>query len=235
MKRIGSVLLIMILVSGIFCGAAFADDKKGKEVTFLDIPWESSIEDTTALLEDKGVLTDPTTLGYEDYRIIEGPGNGLVLTPKSIANISNDYDRVLKDIILIREWGLNDDYKIGGYAISNMELLFMDDGSNTKLISVCINLETPSGYDTVKDVFPDIKQKLTTVYGKLKKMRFFGNVGCNYKGNNDTGLCLLSQSLIDNNIMLVYGRTDAVDLLKEAMKSVRDSNPDLSTTNTNGL
>jgi len=235
MKRIGSVLLIMILVSGIFCGAAFADDKKGKEVTFLDIPWESSIEDTVALLKDKGVIVDiaQKCIPTENW-LIDGSQNGNLLNSKCAIMWSTEYSAVLQSADFYKDVELTD-YEIGGYVISNMELLFMNDGDNSKLISVCVYLETPSGYDATKDVFPNIKEKLESVYGKLKKVSCFGYRGYSYKGNNNAGVCLMN--LADNGgwITLVYGRTDAVDLLKEAMKSVRDSNPDLSTTNTNGL
>ena len=235
MKRIGSVLLMMILVSGIFCGAAFADDKKGKEVTFLDIPWESSVEDTIALLKDKGVLSDLTQTGIPTERwLFDGSQNGYLLNSKCAFKLPTEYSAVLQCADFYKDVELTD-YEIGGYKIYEMILLFLREDGNSKLISVSVNLEVPSGYDATKDVFPNIKEKLESVYGKLKKVSFYGYRGYSYKGNNNAGVCLQNLADAGGWITLVYGRTDAVDLLKEAMKSVHDSNPGLSTTNTNGL
>ncbi len=240
MRRILSVLLAVVLVIGL-ANTAFAYDE---EITFQDIPWGSSIEDTIKIMVEKGFIQEETiqAIGGPDnvinyMYVSDGEADYLYKKGKDIifGNESDDQVRAMGSCIFDNPLSSGLAKKIAGYNVNNIEFYFAKNDTGSGLISARIDLVFDR--KETKEVFDDLTQKLTTVYGKPQKGKRSMLSGTKapyyaWKGKNDTCVWLFADSL--GGVLLTYGTLNAGNILKEYLTAVPTKVP-VDSSDTSGL
>ena len=195
MRKVVSFIFALV----IFSGYAFADE----EILFHSVPWMSNEIITRQKLEESGLICGEMhrlPFEQEDFvYLVEYVDTGFICPDYIMGLEKVTYSSDLKKLVK---------GKIAGYAVENLRLTFAYDGEY-KLIAIKVDLLN-SSYD-------DIKTKLTKVYGEgLEMLTDEGISSVIWKGDNDSAVVLYTQGE-GLPFDLVYGRIDAVEILKNCL------------------
>lgn len=194
------VCLLVMVTALIFCVSIASAES---EIGFNDISWLSDESDVLKALMEKGFVRQGITVSMsnEDCKYLVA-NERLGYQPRT----NKDYEKLCFSMNL-SEYAKG---KVGGYPVKNMILTFAYDGSY-KLISIRVEL--------LDGKYEELKAKLTKVYGDCESFSIEdeeteSNI---WKGENNSAVMLYTESE-GINYTLMYGRTDAVEILQKCME-----------------
>ena len=230
MKKAIAVLLILALLAGMTgCAAAYDG-----EIIFQGIPWGTSHEEALTLLLEKGYIQDEymELVGADDlpsYFVYEQGGIYLTKNRNGISiHSENDIQSVLYMLPFRNPFDNVLAKPIAGYSVGEINLCFADNGTESALIAVYLQIQSMENYQVF---FDDLKEKLVKVYGEAetgKATNVTGRKATYYawEGDHDTYVWLFADAGV---IQLVYGTLNARNILKEyltAKPAAVTPNPD---------
>ena len=194
MKKLFFIFFILILI------VCFAEAEA--DITFNNIPWLTDDSATIQALKEAGYVRD----GINDFNMVKK--NPIYIVEDDEGLISPNRITGVEEVTFTAE--LNEGIKgqIAGHPVKNLTMTFAYDGAY-KLIAVKVDL--------IKANYGEIKDKLIKVYGEgEEKNTEEGINSIVWTGENNTAVLLYTQS--DGfNYTLLYGRTDAVEILLECL------------------
>lgn len=197
MKAAVSIIIVFLFV---FCiQICFAEG----EITFNGIPWLTDEKTAQEILMDKGFMISGSELSFQsESRVYLIENEEIGYQPTS----QQKYNDVCKTISL----GDKAKGKSAGYPIKNIQLTFAYDGYY-KLIAVTVEF-IGADYQTILN-------KLSNVYGKCETKSIEDEVIISnvWKGENNSAVQLYTESE-GYDFTLIYGRTDAVEILKKCLE-----------------
>jgi len=208
MKKLIALLLNVAMLIGMMSAALAYDE----EITWQGLPWESSAEEVVQFLLDNEIISAESEFrlfdsGIEYFSFITNKGKE--------SKFKKDYTREEWLNATIGSYIDPESMQIGGYNVRQVFFHFVRDGESEKLISIVIQFDSNS-FDK-----KDMKNKINSVYGKK------------WIGANNTAVLLVEQGIWGYNY-LIYSRTDAAKMIKEAFKHV-PAEPTVDPNNTNGI
>ena len=211
MKKIFALILTAMLLG--LTGTALAYDKK---ITFQEIPWGSSVEDTIKILNDKGFF-NPEWAEYVNQILMSECGSYIKEREEINAEMSGENSKVLT--LLQIDHGnqfLADDKKIAGYPVERLEFTFVVNGAESQLVNVGIDLE----YKNAAETIADLQQKLTSVYGNsIHADVLHGIIATDCWMGTDNSIILLYISENGANFTLDYGTLNAEKMITVALEN----------------
>lgn len=238
MKKVLTLLLAMMMLTSIGSTWREATAEQAAEITFQDIPWGSTYEDTVAHLVACGVINDDAVTIFNEtewFYVLNEQGKMVKVTKEIFPDTYNPEVLMSFDISAPYN-GLNPEFKMGGYEVNKLEFFFVNDGTTTRLVSV---LALPLPYDTFPAMCLDLVGKLDAVYGegKLTKIpRTPESYEYSYinLGGAGSAVYIYHREAVVFDFM--YGTTNALHMLGEAfekMPTLVDEAP--APSDTNGL
>lgn len=223
MKKVLAYLVAVILTCACCAMADSATDEMN-EITFQDILWGSSVETVAEWViqrEEYSLSYDTAEklLGWympwnkgSSWRSIILTGDGATLDPQ----VESSYEKALANWSTFGgESGELAGFEIAGYKLNELYYDFTYDGEKTGLISVGVSLECPNGTDAA---FADLQQKLRVVYGAGD----IDDENTYFKTGAGNTAVLLRRN---DEPILVYGVTNATELLDAAVRPTPTVNP----------
>lgn len=184
------------------------------EITFQNIPWQSSFETVRSALTKEGLVSGNmqkfTDMGY-------------YLKPfkKSVGTTSEVKGRM--------EATFKTQKPIAGYDTTYVSMTFASSEDHTQLVYARVSFECPN----LEEAFYDLETKLKSIYGETKRTsKKVNNLPCKecvWFGENDTALWLYLYS--DEDLTLHYGTLKAGEIIESLPKQSNHVDP----TNTYGL
>ena len=200
--RLTAALLLLVFSFGACLAEQSAEEQ---EIRFLDIPWESSMEEVGSLLEASGLINQAGVERIDSSIKRKSRSIGMILEERDgeigygRARGKNQAGFRLMSDMFAQEYL--------GCEIHNIGFTFAYDGENTKLLSV--EVSTMPGADEEQ-----LEKDLKALYGNGKQgeddSRF-------WKGANNTGLLLWGFG------ELYYGRLDAQEILDATVYRMPES------------
>ncbi len=179
-----------------------SDDAGSSPITFQNIPWGSSPEQTR-----KGIASAKLIKSAGSMSRWDGGTQSMLFNPEVGFTLSQYYTKVIcEDYVLSQKIT----GKIAGYSIGTISACYAYEVKNgklnkrsPKLISVFVELETPDEDAAMED----LEKKLTKLYGKPKKTR---NLTYIFQGADDTAVVLMNFF----SPSLLYAKTDNLELVQ---------------------
>ena len=221
MKKIIALFLAAMMMLGM-AGTALAYDE---QITFQEIPWGSSVEETIKLLNEKGFL-DPEWAEYVNQVLIPESGYYIKKREEINAEMSGDNGKVLTLLQIDRgNLFLAEDKRIAGYPVERLEFTFVVNGAESQLVDVGIDLK----YENAAEAIADLQQKLTSVYGNSKHADvFYGTIATDCWIGADNSIILLYSSENGSVFTLDYGTLNAERMIAAASGNAPKNNVDSS-------
>ena len=204
------MLLVTVLLLNVGCALADVDT----EITFQEIPWESSKEDVYHIVLEKGLAQT------EDEYIYESGNAGDYLRYISQDNFVG---KMWSDFLcqLEANWSFNKDKKIAGYNLERLYFSFITENDETHLVCIEVNLDWKSNEE---EAYADLQKKLTTVYGEgFHKTDEYGITDYYiWKGANNTAVQL---NYSQRSLSLTYGLLDVDERLAQIEAQIEPVDP----------
>lgn len=202
MKKWIAMLLATVLLLSAGCALADVDT----EITFQDIPWESSKEDVYHIMLEKGLAQT------EDKYIYEYSSDGAYLRYNTQYN-THYWESKQSDLLsqLDASGHFNEEKKIAGYNLERLNFSFITENNETHLIYIEVELNWKSNKE---EAYADLQKKLTTVYGEGFHQADTNGI-LNYylwKGTDNTAVML---SYNQSSLHLYYGMLDVEERLAQ--------------------
>ena len=202
MKKWIAMLLATALVLNVGCALADVDT----EITFQDIPWESSMEDVYHTVLEKELAEAYIEDVYDSYN------DGAYLRYNTQYN-THYWESSQSDLLsrLDASWNFNKEKKIAGYNLDRLNFSFITENDETHLIYVEVMLDWKSNKE---EAYADLQKKLTTVYGEGFHQADTNGI-LNYylwKGADNTAVML---SYNQSSLHLYYGMLDVEERLAQ--------------------
>ena len=152
MKKWIAMLLVTVLLLNVGCALADVDT----EITFQDIPWESSAEDVLHIVYEKGLAETKT----KDVYAFDDSGEYLRYDSQK-----NYVEETWSDLLsqLAAPWYINEEKTIAGYNLYDLRFHFITENDESHLICIDVSLDWKSNEEKA---YADLQKKLTTVYGE---------------------------------------------------------------------
>ena len=155
LKKTFALLLLIVLIT--HCFASLAEHTEA--ITFQGIPWESSVEETLSILQEKKLITKE----YASTLALENEGD-IILETGKISGKPYAYDGRIK-----REYrthitidGKYYQDTIAGYQVKFLTFTFALNKGETQLLCVDVGLK----YNDTQRFIKEISAKLIKVYGE---------------------------------------------------------------------
>ena len=213
MKKLIAMLLAAALLLSAGCALADVDT----EITFQDIPWESSMEDVHhAVLKKElaeAVLED----------VYDSNSGGAYLRYNAQYN-THYWESNQSDLLswLEAPWSFNKEKTIAGYNLDRLNFSFITENDETHLIYAEVKLDWKSNEE---EAYADLQKKLTTVYGEGFHQADKNGI-LNYylwKGADNTAVML---SYNQYSLHLYYGMLDVEERLAQIEAQEEPVDPD---------
>lgn len=229
MKKILAVLMAMLMLTS--AGIALADVDTA--ITFQGISWGSSVLDVIDALLDSGIAVVQEAWSGQDFQVLLT--DGALLTPEAgeyfhynqdakmyeVESNNNNYLSKFEPYFFLQ---YAPDKTIAGYGIKGIDFSFVQQGDETRLMTVQVKLD----WQDTKAAYADLQAKLTSVYGEGKQTTWAGIFDYYIWNGADNSMVMLDGS--QNSLKLYYGANDAEAWLSAAEAAVPEATVDSNDT-----
>ena len=215
MKKVLAILMAMLMLTS--AGIALAD--VDTPITFQGIPWGSSVMDVMDALLDSGIAVVQEAWSGQDFQVLLT--DGALLTPEAGECFHYNQDAKMYDVQSKNSKYVSKfepfyflqyvpDKTIAGYGIKGIDFSFVQQGDETRLMTVQVRLD----WQDTKVAYADLQAKLTSVYGEGKQTTWAGIFDYYIWNGADNSMVMLDGS--QNSLKLYYGTNDAEAWLSAA-------------------
>ena len=215
MKKVLALFIAVLMLTS--AGIALAD--VDTTIAFQGIPWGSSVLDVIDALLDSGIAVNEQAWSEQFFQ--ERLTSGELLTPESgdyfhynqdakmyeVESNDNQYLSKFEPYFFLQS---APDKTIAGYGIKGIDFSFVQQGDETRLMTVQVRLD----WQDTKVAYADLQAKLTSVYGEGKQTTWAGIFDYYIWNGADNSMVMLDGS--QNSLKLYYGTNDAEAWLSAA-------------------
>lgn len=215
MKKVLALIMAVLMMTS--AGIALAD--VDTTITFQGISWGSSVLDVIDALLDSGIAVVQEAWSDLDFQVLLT--DGALLTPEAgeyfhynqdakmyeVESNNNNYLSKFEPYFFLQ---YATDKTIAGYGIKEIDFSFVQQGDETRLMTVQVRLD----WQDTKAAYADLQAKLTSVYGEGKQTTWAGIFDYYIWNGADNSMVMLDGS--QNSLKLYYGTNDAEAWLSAA-------------------
>lgn len=192
-----------------------ASDAALQEITFQDIPWGATPDEAKAILTKAGMIKG------SDFYYSDTTWTDFWSEHTFAHGFLNDVEFLRLEDIGGKTY-LKPTKSIGGLEVEGLNLNYLytvEDGVLDRTPRLVMVQATLIGGEPE---FKDLSEKLSDKYGKyteIKDRSWFNTKVRFWKGSDNTGIALVDQ-LVEGQLFLYYGKTDAADSVKDIQDAV---------------